>query len=284
MACSEAQRTTPENQPPPAPGVSARDPLLDKAEAAWARRDDPAALDDAIRYWEEAAQRLPKPAQALTAAARARRLRLDRASGSADEVLDAVSRDSSACAADARRSWSVLFPQAATAAGAGKPPSEVLPLIGPDGAEPLYLEAVCSGAWARAQGFTPLVDRREELRQMLTRVSQLAPQLDDAGAERELGKLLVALPAYAGGDLLQARSHMQAAVAQAPGAPRNRIVFARTVAVKAQDRALFEEQLKAAAESSDASAAAEARDLLAREDELFGPSQAAQPVPGGPTR
>jgi hypothetical protein len=72
-------------------------------------------------------------------------------------------------------------------------------------------------------------------------------------------------------------------VARAPDSARTRIAFARSVAVKAQDRALFLAQLQAAASSSDASAAAEARDLLARENELFGPAEAAQPIPGGPT-
>ena len=52
--------------------------------------------------------------------------------------------------------------------------------------------------------------------------------------------------------------------------PRNRLVLARTVAVKAQDRALFEQQLRAVIESDDPQAAADATALLQREDELFG--------------
>ncbi|HYZ90000.1 MAG TPA: TRAP transporter TatT component family protein [Myxococcales bacterium] len=161
--------------------------------------------------------------------------------------------------------------------------SQVLAQADSAAAEPIYLFAACTSAWARAQGFTPLIDERDELRQLLSRVAQLAPDLDEAGAERELGKLYAALPAYAGGDLQLARSHFEAAVARAPDSARTRIAFARSVAVKAQDRALFLAQLQAAASSSDASAAAEARDLLARENELFGPAEAAQPIPGGPT-
>ena len=53
--------------------------------------------------------------------------------------------------------------------------------------------------------------------------------------------------------------------------------------MKAQDRSLFEAQLEAASSSPDSAGAAEARDLLARETELFGPAEAAQPIPGGPT-
>ena len=65
---------------------------------------------------------------------------------------------------------------------------------------------------------------------------------------------------------------------------RTRIVFARTVGVKAQDRALFEAQLQAASSVADEDLASEAKELLAREDDLFGPAEAAQPIPGGPTR
>ena len=255
-----------------------------RAAAAWARRDDAGSLDEAIRLWEEAALQPPAPVEALTSAARARRLRIERAGLSSPDVLQETARDASACADDARKAWVALEPDAATAASAGQPLSEVLGRLGSKAAEPLYLEAACTASWARAQGFTPLIERRGELRQMLVRVAQLAPDLDEAGAERELGKLFAALPAYAGGDLREARAHFEAALARAPSSARTRVVYARTVGVKAQDRALFESQLQAASDSDDRDSASEARDLLARERELFGPAEAAQPIPGGPTR
>ena len=265
------------------PTASQRE-LIARAAAAWERRDEAGSLDEAIRLWEEAALQPPVPVEALTSAARARRLRMDKAAVSSSEALHEVARDASACADLAHRAWAALEPDAAAAASAGQPLAQVLARIGPRGAEPLYLEAVCTAAWSRAQGFTPLIERRGELKQMLSRVAEIAPDLDEAGAERELGKLYAALPAYAGGDLREARAHFEAALARAPSSARTRIVFARTVGVKAQDRALFEAQLQAASSSEDGEIAAEARTLLAREDELFGPAEAAQPIPGGPTR
>ena len=145
----------------------------------------------------------------------------------------------------------------------------------------MYLEAVCSALWSRTQGFTPLIERRVELEAELRRVATLAPALDGAGAFRELGALLAALPAYAGGNLDEARAHLEKAIAAAPDDARNRLVIARTVAVKAQDRELFVSQLRKVADGADKAAAAEAGELLARTDELFGPAEAAQPVPGG---
>jgi TRAP transporter T-component len=240
-------------------------------------------MEDAIRYWEEAALQPPVPVEALTSAARARRMRIERLGMTADGLHE-TARDARACADDARRAWAALEPDAAAMAAAGRPLAEVLGRIGARAAEPLYLEAACTAAWAKAQGFTPLIERRGELRQMLGRVAELSPDLDEAGAERELGKLYAALPAYAGGDLRESRAHFEAALARVPSSARTRIVFARTVGVKAQDRALFEAQLQAASGAEDEPLASEAKELLAREDELFGPAEAAQPIPGGPTR
>jgi hypothetical protein len=134
------------------------------------------------------------------------------------------------------------------------------------------------------QGFTPLIERRRQLMAAFARVAQLAPDLDGAGAERELGALYAALPAYAGGDLDAARKHLLAAVERAPDDARNHLVLARTVAVKSQDRILFREQLDLALKSSDPISAAQANALLQRERELFGPAEAAQPIPGGPQK
>ena len=179
----------------------------------------------------------------------------------------------------AHGAWSAQFP---AAGGDGtRPAVEVYAQVGPAGAEALYLEAVCSAAWARTQGFTHLVERRIELIQELQRAAQLAPALDDAGPDRELGALYGALPSSAGGDLAEARRHFEVACARAADAAANHLDFARTVAIKAQDRQLFEAQLKLAAASANSAAAAQAADLLSREDDLFGPAEAAQPTPGG---
>ncbi len=189
----------------------------------------------------------------------------------------AISATAQECAADAHRAWAARFPQAAAV------PDRVhaVSLIGPAGAEALYLEAACTATAARMQGFTPLTERRAELTAALSRVAQLAPDLDGAGAERELGVLYAALPAQAGGDLEEARRHLLAAVERAPADPRNHLALARTVAVKAQDRALFREQLRIVSKSPEAAMAVQAQALLQREDELFGPAEAAQPIPGG---
>ena len=178
----------------------APDDIAARAQAAWARRAaDPAALDQSVLLWEDAALHSADPSAALLGAARARRERIARAQRAAEPDAASIGEDAQACAADAHRSWAAQFPAAAALLDGTHPAGEVYAQVGAPAAEALYLEAVCGAVWARMQGFTPLIERRGELTAALQRVSALAPDLDGGGAERELGTLLAALPSYAGG-------------------------------------------------------------------------------------
>jgi tetratricopeptide (TPR) repeat protein len=230
--------------------------------------------DDAIRLWEAAARHLADPAPVWMRAARGRRAKLD----SAEIVRPESERDARACAEDARKAWSARFPAAASAAT----PADAVAAIGSAGADALYLEALCAAAAERARGYTPIVERRSELVASFRRAAELAPTTDDCGPDRELGRLLASLPASSGGDLQQAKERLQAAIAGCPQTPRNHVAYARSVAVKEQDRPLFQAHLREALRLAPEDA--EASDLLLRETELFGPAEAAQPIPGGPTR
>jgi hypothetical protein len=151
----------------------------------------------------------------------------------------------------------------------GKPAPEVAALVGAPAAEPLYLDAVCAGLWARAQGVTPLLERGAELRAWLSAAAQLAPGLDEAGPERELARLLASLPSYAGGDVEAARAHFDRALQRAPSL-RTRVAYAEGVAIKLQDRALFQRLLEPPPAEDRSALADRARALLQRAEELFG--------------
>ena len=244
--------------------------------------------EESARRLEQTAARATDPVPPLLQVARLHRLRADDlAAGAAAAPSDAPpgataadllatsAQESAACAADARRAWTSLAPDAASALEAGADPAAAFARVPTSGAEALYLDALCAAAWARAQGFTQLIERHHELQAELARAAALAPAQDAAGPDRELGRLLAALPAYAGGNLGGARAHFEAALARDPGSIATRVLFARGVAVKQQDRALFESQLSAALAATavtpaDRTGQTEARALLAREDDLFG--------------
>jgi len=251
-------------------------------------RSDVDALDSLARPAEALGPASAEPASLWLLAAKARRLRTDsyasRASAapieatpgsSVRELLALLSVEAKECAADAHRAWAAQLPEAAAAIEAGKPAEGALANAPVATAEPLYLEALCSAAWARAQGFTFFVEQRGLLEAALTVAAKLSPMLDGAGPDRELGRLFASLPGYAGGDLLKARAHFEQAITTAPEALWNRVLFGRSVAVKQQDRKLFTKLLnevlaQPAPDASAQSAKDEARTLLDRGDDLFG--------------
>jgi hypothetical protein len=251
-------------------------------------RSDLDALDSLAGSAETLGPASAEPASLWLLAAQARRLRTDsyasRASAapieatpgsSVHELLALLSVEAKDCAADAHRVWAAQLPEAAAAIDAGKPATGALANASVSSAEPLYLEALCSAAWARAQGFTFFVEQRGLLEGALTEAAKLSPRLDGAGPDRELGRLFASLPGYAGGDLLKARTHFELAIATAPEALWNRVLFARSVAVKQQDRKLFTQLLnevlaQPATDASAQSAKDEARSLLDHGDDLFG--------------
>jgi hypothetical protein len=230
-----------------------------------ARGGEPGAGELAAARAEQAAVASPGEPDLWVAAARLRAALAERQALAAElpatadgpaprELLAQSGTQAQACAAAARRAWAARAPQAARSLAEGRPAPEALAPVGRAAAEPLYLDALCSAAWARSQGFTQLIERRQELGAALERVLQLQPDLDEAGPDRELGRLLSALPAYAGGSTVRARAHFQAALARAPASVRTRVLFARGVAVKLQDRPLFDRLLREALEAGPAAA------------------------------
>jgi hypothetical protein len=276
---------------PPAVAVAAAAPGEPCAAlAGLSAAAEPGVVEEAARACELSSAAAAEPVPSLLLAARAFRGVAERYAARAEagpegdsaqaprELLARQADNARACAGAAHRALGALLPVLAAALDAGRPSAEALAAATAPAAEPLYLEAACSAAWARSQGFTHLVDRRAELQAALERAAALDPALDDAGPDRELGRLLSTLPAYAGGSLREARARFDAAVTRAPGSVQNRVLYARGVAVKLQDRALFESLLNSAlaqpsAETTEKHEADVARSLLARANDLFGAAQ-----------
>lgn len=273
--------------PKPEPLPSDRVALEARAKAAFEARELPGHAEESGQAYEELAARSDAPVDALLNAARARRFAAEalarRSLQAAKDALpgargaelsSAAAREAQACAADARKAWTQAAPKSA-AAFEQDPSLASLAEVPASAAEPLLLDGVCTALWARTRGFVALAERRDELKAVFTRVGALDPRLDDAAADRHLGALLAQLPAYAGGDLREAKAHFERALSLAPGSSATRVLYARTVAVKQLDRALFDRLLAEAQKLpargiEDRAAQAEALELSQRADALFG--------------
>lgn len=149
---------------------------------------------------------------------------------------------------------------------------------GAEAAAALYWRAENLEGRAREAGLVAGARDRRLALCLCRRAAQVAPDYFHAGPLRLLGKLLAATPILAGGSLEQSRRAFEQAIEKSPSFAPTRVEFARTWAVKAQDRKLFERSLDAAmAQSKDppevgpenALARERARALKLRMAELF---------------
>jgi tetratricopeptide (TPR) repeat protein len=267
-----ARATTPEAQ-------SARATLMQEAAAAWARRSDEAQLRTAIAKWEEALGIDGTNADEWAQLSRAYYFLADGhlafEEAKAEEMMATYEKGTRA----AERGLMVASPAFATRMREGGKIEESVSLIDRTGVPCLYWRSANLGKWASAQGFATVLSYKDEIKAVMTRVLELDPGYFYAAPHRYFGAFFARAPAYAGGDLNKSREHFEASIRVEPNYFATRVLYAQDYAVKAQNRALFTEQLNyvingnpAAVPEVEPENRAEqrkARDLLARADDLF---------------
>jgi hypothetical protein len=269
---NSAQPATPEAQ-------SQRATLMQEAGAAWARRSDEAQLRTAIAKWEEALAIEGTNPEEWAQLSRAYyfladgHLAFDEAK--AEEMMATYEKGTRA----AERGLMVSSSSFATRMREGGKIEEAVSLIDRTGAHCLYWRSANLGKWASAQGFATVLSYKDEIKAVMTRVLELDAGYFYAAPHRYFGAFFARAPAYAGGDLNKSREHFEASIRVEPNYFATRVLYAQDYAVKAQNRALFNEQLNyvingnpAAVPDVEPENRAEqrkARDLMARADDLF---------------
>lgn len=161
-------------------------------------------------------------------------------------------------------------PGFAAAADGGRTFEEAVAAVEKPAAPRLAAFVSALDAWSRARGIPTFLGQRAKVRSGIERLMELDPAVGGAAPWRMLGTWLAASPAAAGGDLGRSRAAFERSIELAPDHLENRVAFAATWAVKAQDRTLYErllqEVLAAPAEQEprpeNAAARRRARDLL----------------------
>lgn len=128
------------------------------------------------------------------------------------------------------------------------------------------------GAYAASRGVTSLMFYRDRVTALLQRMLVLDETYLFGTPHRYMGIYLSRAPAFAGGDLEQARIHFERALAVAPQYAANLCDYAQYYAVPKKDRALFVSLLTRAREADAAmwpEAAAEMRLEQARAQRLL---------------
>ena len=245
---------------------------LDAGNAAFADRDGPGRLSEAITRYGAAAALRPAAAAALLALARAHAYRALAVPAAAPDAWRDASRA-------AERALRFAQPAVAGVIDRGDAPARVAAKVDAHGAEPLYWLALATMGMAQARGMSAVLAVKDDARAMMERAAELDERIDFAGPRRALGVWLATIPSAAGGGAGASRAQFERARRLFPAYQLNLVRDAETLAVLLQDRKRFEVllgQVLAFDEASTLDIAPEnrlarrlARDLMARRDRLF---------------
>ncbi len=213
--------------------VAARADLLAAGDAAFAGRDDPAQLAQALDAYGRAAAEAPGDPAAELRLARAQAFRALSDPARAAEAWPAAARA-------AERALRRLSPDFGAAVDAGKPAAEAAARVEPPGAEALYWLALATWSSAQQKGVAALLAVKDAALAMMERAAALDERTDFGGPQRALGAWRASLPGPAGGGVAAARAHFDRARGIAPGYQLTRVREAETLCVLLQDRARFE--------------------------------------------
>lgn len=258
-------------------GPSQHAELVAQGDAAWEQRDDPEQIRAAITAWEQATERRPDDAETWIKLSRAYYFLADghMRFSDPDQMADLWQTGIRA----AERALAALSPEFAQAMQREQPVAEALQLLDERAVPALYWRASNLGKWARADGFATVLSFKDEIRAVMTRAMELDRYYFFAGPDRYFGAFFAIAPTYAGGDIDRSRQHFEESIRRFPDYFGTRVLFAEEYAVKAQNRQLFEEQLRYVIDGDPEAlpeAAAENRveqrkaaEALERIDELF---------------
>jgi hypothetical protein len=268
-ACA-AHRTPAWEQPGlPFGAVSAEilDDMVKKGDDAFALRQDPKKLDDALDNWKGALRYRPADVALLVRISRAARLQAFSLSGSEarTQADDAVSfaeralcaRNPPLCqtAADHKQDPSHLFNQAELAD---------LPALN------AYAEALLN--WSERAGTATFIEQHEWIVAAADRARELDHTADHGAPDRILGIVYSSLTTEYGGDLGRAEERFEAAVSSAPGYLPTRVEYAARWCVRMRDGARYRKLLQEVAAADPAAlpdAAPENRAAQKRARELL---------------
>lgn len=241
------EETTPAKS---APGTTASADTLqqqkDAAEAAWAERDNEAKLREAIAAWEKVVAAEPKNTEAWGKLARAiyfladGHIRFHAGAGSEDEMLAAFEKSVTA----AERGLLALSEPFAAKMRDGAKIEEAAKSLDKTGVPLLYWRSSSLGKWATAKGFATLLSHKDEIKEIMQLCLDKDPEYFYRGPDRYFGVFYARAPSFAGGDLAKSREHFDKSLAGHPNYFGTHTLMAEDLAVKAQDRKLFDEHVE----------------------------------------
>ncbi|MDF1564946.1 MAG: TRAP transporter TatT component family protein [Deltaproteobacteria bacterium] len=219
--------------------------LKAQAEAHWAKRTDPEEIKQAIAAWEKAVALDPSDYQSLTSITRGLYFLADGYLRGDDEAyLDTMDQG----VAWGEKAMMAVSSDFEKRMRDGEKLETAIEAIGVEGVGALYWYATNLGKWAKKKGFAVLLGNKDKVKAIMERCLKLDPTYFHGAPDRYFGAFYAVAPKFAGGDLEKSAQHYAKSLELAPYYIGTRVLMAENLAVKKQDRALFDEQLEAALE------------------------------------
>lgn len=241
-ACVSAGRQAAWTREPTQTTGSALDAAASSAsgDALWAQRGERVRLEAAIAAWEAALEGAPNDAELLLKIGRGyyflaeAHLRADQ-----EKQFEAYTKGVDFT----ERALLATSPEFERRVKAGESEIEAVSSVALEGVPAMYWYASNLGKFARAKGFTTTLFWKDRIKAYMERCLALDPTYFHGGPDRYFGAFYAVAPTFAGGDLNKSEQHFQKSIELAPDYIATKVLMAENLAVKRQDRALYERLL-----------------------------------------
>ncbi len=240
------EETTPAKPPTTAASADSVQQHANAADAAWLERDNEPKLREAIALWEKVVAAEPKNAAAWEKLARAMyfladgHLRFHAGASAEQEMLAAFEKS----VTSAERGLLALSEPFAAKMRDGAKIEEAAKTLDKSGVPLLYWRSSSLGKWATAKGFATLLSHKDEIKDIMQLCLEKDPEYFYRGPNRYFGVFYARAPSFAGGDLAKSREHFDASLKGHPNYFGTHTLMAEDLAVKAQDRKMFDEHVE----------------------------------------
>lgn len=248
---------------------------------AWARRDDPARLAEAVTRFRAAATAAPDRVDLQLRLADALYLQADGVHRFGRDY-HAMRRGFAESTRAAERAVAASNPGFVRAACAGRGWKRAVALLERKDVPAVYLWIAALGKTGLSESVLTILGRESQLLLLGRRLQALDPTFHHGAVHRFFGAYWAKVP-FPEGRLDRSRRHFERAIAASPDFLANRVLMARLLATRLGDRALFESQLRRVLATSPGAIAAlspeqrveqrKARLLLEQADWLFAAPQ-----------
>jgi len=220
--------------------AAAHDDFVGKGDAAWKLRADPTQLDRAIAHWKHALTVRDDDWQTYEKLSHAY---LFRAVAHLAHDASAQIEATKIGFEYARRGMAAYSPKFERLIQRGSSLENAIDVVDRQGIGLVYWYATNLGLYAKLRGNAAGLKYKGRLVTLIGHVQQSSPDFFYWGADRFFGAYYAALPSFMGGDLTKSREAFTRAIAGAPNYLANYVLMAEYYAVKADDRAMFDELL-----------------------------------------